>query len=374
MKSPSDASFPPFSNRWLLVLALLVGYSRLGQAQAPNPPTPASAASGGEAGDAASAKAAGALPAWPSLEVPSAATTAELVPFVEQVKKLQPTTPEQYREMQTLIRESSRRILELTQDRASPMAKVAEFDFMSSSLMLMGNEGPEAQSIIVGKYRDYLKQKKQPDNQDLQMSLLAMQNLEQSGDRERVATAYREFAAILKAKRQEALQVWIELLEANAKRVELPGKTMSITGKTIAGDDFDLRDCLGKHTLVYFWSSWCKPCREEYPYMRELYRQYRDRGFEIVAISVDEEKGKLEAFLRELEVPWTTLWDPQQPSTPQAVQDYGISTIPSMILLDQQGKVVSLEARGLILGSLLEKAIGPAGPTPAPTPPPTPAP
>ncbi|MFN9913403.1 MAG: peroxiredoxin family protein, partial [Pirellulaceae bacterium] len=102
--------------------------------------------------------------------------------------------------------------------------------------------------------------------------------------------------------------------------------------------------------------------------MRELYRQYRERGFEIVAISVDEEKEKLETFLRELEVPWITLWDPQQPSTPQAVRDYGISTIPSMILLDQQGKVVSLEARGLILGSLLEKAIGPGSPTPAPNP------
>jgi hypothetical protein len=160
MKSPSNAWSQPFSDRWRLVLALLVVQASLGLAQAPpSPPAPGSAAVSDESGKAAPAQAAGQLPAWPSLTIPSTAATAELVSFVEQVKKLQPTTPEQYREMQTLIRDTSRRILELTRDRASPMAKVAEFDFMSSSLMLMGNEGPEAQSKIVGKYRDYLRQK-----------------------------------------------------------------------------------------------------------------------------------------------------------------------------------------------------------------------
>ena len=91
--------------------------------------------------------------------------------------------------------------------------------------------------------------------------------------------------------------------------------------------------------------------------MRKLYLDYRDKGFEIVGISVDSDREKLETFIRETEVPWINLWDEENRSSPAAVQQYGISAIPTMILLDRNGKVVSMEARGLLLGKLLEKYI-----------------
>jgi thioredoxin-related protein len=89
--------------------------------------------------------------------------------------------------------------------------------------------------------------------------------------------------------------------------------------------------------------------------MKKLYLDNREKGFEIVAVSVDDDREKLDAFLKELEVPWINLWDEENRSTPAAVQQYGISAIPTMILLDREGKVISLEARGLLLGKLLEK-------------------
>jgi thiol-disulfide isomerase/thioredoxin len=299
-----------------------------------------------------------AQPPWPTLKIPDTKSAEELGKFLVDVKKLQPTTSQRYIEMQTIIRDTSKRILEMTADRTSEFGRTAEFDFVSSSVMLMGNDGPDAQKKTFERFRDYIKAKQMPDENDLKMVLMAGQNLEQTSDPKTVGVAYREFAKILEAKKIESLQVWIDMLKGNAIRVELPGKELPVSGKTVTGEDFDIKSCKGKITLVYFWSPLpeiCKPCREEYAYTKKLYLENRDKGFEIVAISVDPDKEKLNAALKELEVPWINLWDEENESQPAAVQKYGISAIPTMILLDREGKVISLEARGLLLGKLLEK-------------------
>ncbi len=299
-----------------------------------------------------------ALPPWPNLKIPETKSAEELGKFLLDVKKLQPTTPQRYIEMQTIIRDTSKRILEMTADRNSEFGRTAEFDFVSSSVMLMGNDGPDAQQKTFERFRDYIKSKQKPDENDLKMVLMAGQNLEQTSDPKTVGVAYREFAKILETKKMESLQVWIDMLKANAMRVELPGKELPVSGKTVTGEDFDIKSCKGKITLVYFWSplpETCKPCREEYAYTKKLYLDNREKGFEIVAISVDPDKEKLNAALKELEVPWINLWDEENESQPAAIQKYGISAIPTMILLDREGKVISLEARGLLLGKLLEK-------------------
>ncbi len=302
-----------------------------------------------------------ALPPWPTLKIPDSKSVDELSRFVVEVKKLQPTTPQRYIEMQTIIRDTSKRILELTPDRVAGVGQIAEFDFLCSSVMLMGNDGPDAPKKTFERFRDYIKAKQKPDDNDLRMVLLTGQNLEQTADAKTVGEAYREIAKILEAKKIDSLQEWVEKMKASARRVELPGKELQVSGKTVTGEDFDIKSCRGKLALVYFWSpspTICKPCRDEYPYMKKLYLDNREKGFEIVAVSVDDDREKLDAFLKELEVPWINLWDEENPSNPAAVQQYGISAIPTMILLDREGKVISLEARGLVLGKLLEKHLG----------------
>jgi peroxiredoxin len=186
---------------------------------------------------------------------------------------------------------------------------------------------------------------------------MAGQILELIPDGKLAREAYQEFSRILKAKKDKSLAVWIEMMDANSKRVELPGKEMAVKGKTITGEDFDIKSYRGKITLVYFWATWEASVKHEYLYMKKLYLDYRDKGFEIVAISVDDDREKLEAFIREYEVPWINLWDEENRTSPVAVTQHGISAIPTMILLDREGKVVSMEARGLLLGKLLERYI-----------------
>lgn len=306
-----------------------------------------------------------ALPLWPELKIPTTNSIEELAKFVSEAKALQPTTPDRYRDMQKAILEASKRILELTKDRTSQAYRTAEFDYYSSSVMLLGNEGPEAQKKTYEKLRDYVEAKPKPNENDLKMILMAGQNLEQIPDGKLAREAYKEFSKILKSKKDESLKFWIEMMDANARRLELPGKEMVVTGKSITGEDFDIKSCRGKFTLVYFWASWEASVKHEYLYMRKLYLDYREKGFEIVAISVDEDREKLEAFIRENEIPWINLWDEENRSSPVAVQQYGINAIPTMILLDREGKVISMEARGLLLGKLLERYIDGVPPTAA---------
>lgn len=303
---------------------------------------------------------------WPELKVPDSKSVEELAKFVAETKALQPTTEVRYREMQNAIVEGSKRIIQLTKDRTTPEFRAAEFDYISSSVMLLGNSGPAAQKKTYEQFRDYVRSKVKPDDNDLKMVLLAGQNLEQFADGKMARDAYLEFARILKEKKNDALNVWITMLEANAKRTDLPGKELVVKGKTVTGENFDIKSCRGKWTLVYFWTSWDASCRQEYPYMRKLYLDYREKGFEIVAISLDEDREKMAAFIRENEVPWINLWDDENRSSPVAVQQYGISSIPTMLLLDREGKVISMEARGLILGKLLEKHIDNVGKIPVP--------
>ncbi len=345
-----------FSIATLLVLYVLAITPNQTFAQISKPQAPAAAASPQAV-----------LSSWPELKIPITNSVEDLTKFVSETKTLQPTTQERYLDMQKAILGASKRILNLMKDRSSPLFKAAEFDYYSSSVLLLGNEGPDAQRKTYERFRDYIQAKPKPDENDFKIILMTGHNLEQIPDGKLAREAYREFTAILKAKKiskdDKLMAVWIGMMDANAKRVELPGKVMDVQGKTITGEDFDIKSYRGKVTLVYFWASWEPSVKHEYLYMKKLYLDYREKGFEIVAVSVDDDREKLEAFIREYEVPWVNLWDEENRTAPVAATEHGISAIPTLILLDRDGKVVSLEARGLLLGKLLERYIDSVQPT-----------
>src|SRR5207302_9350088 len=119
----------------------------------------------------------------------------------------------------------------------------------------------------------------------------------------------------------------------------------------VDGKDFDLAKLKGKVVLIDFWATWCGPCRAELPNMKKVYERYHKDGFEIVGISLDNDKSDLAAFLEKDKLPWPSIFD----QASDLADDYGVFSIPLPILVGRDGRVISLEARGVELDRLLKE-------------------
>lgn len=138
-----------------------------------------------------------------------------------------------------------------------------------------------------------------------------------------------------------------DLPEAEAKQMAVLADVGTIKFKALDGRDVDLSQMRGKVILVDFWATWCGPCKAELPNVKAVYRKYHDKGFEVVGISLDYPNSQkvLEEFVAKNEMPWPQQYDGKAWKTDLVVK-YGIKGIPAMFLIDKQGKLASLEARG----------------------------
>ena len=118
------------------------------------------------------------------------------------------------------------------------------------------------------------------------------------------------------------------------------------------GEMLSLSTIKKKLTIVDFWASWCKPCRAENPNLISLYDEWKNRGLEIVSVSIDKVADK-EKWLEAIKVDkltWLQVWDEAGVSN----KDYGITAIPRTFLVDEGGKIVAKDLRGEELNKFVE--------------------
>lgn len=148
-----------------------------------------------------------------------------------------------------------------------------------------------------------------------------------------------------------------EMLE-KIKAVSVGAEAPNFTQKTPDGREVSLADYRGKYVLVEFWASWCGPCRAESPNMTKVYNEYKNRNFDILGVSIDNEKDR-EKWLRAIrddQLAWTQVSDLKGRDNEVAMR-YHVQAIPQNFLVGPSGKIVATNLRGDDLKAALAQYI-----------------
>jgi thiol-disulfide isomerase/thioredoxin len=118
------------------------------------------------------------------------------------------------------------------------------------------------------------------------------------------------------------------------------GQTIQLRGKTINGQQEDLAKYKGKYVLIHYWATWSEPCKVDLAQLKELQARYGKSGLALLGVSVDANAADLNDYLAKNRLSWPQLWEPGGQDSRLAME-MGVFTMPTMILVDDKGKVVN---------------------------------
>jgi peroxiredoxin len=120
------------------------------------------------------------------------------------------------------------------------------------------------------------------------------------------------------------------------------------------GESLNLTDLRGKVVLIDFWAGWCGPCRRENPNLRRIYDKFKDKGFEIYAVSLDRDRATWLKAIEQDSLPWLHVSDLKYFQS-EAALTYGVNAIPHSVLLDREGRIVATKLRGRQLEARIDQ-------------------
>jgi thiol-disulfide isomerase/thioredoxin len=179
----------------------------------------------------------------------------------------------------------------------------------------------------------------------LQMAISQEYNGQEDDARKWYARIVKEFPDSQAAKKATGAQT----------RLDSVGRVIDLSGQSPLGSPVELASYRGKVVLIQYWATWSAPAKADMPTLKELWNKY-GRQFTIVGVSLDNNAKELNAYLGENPLPWPQIFEPGGlDSRPANV--FGILSVPTMILVDQQGKVVNRSISAADLEAEVKKLI-----------------
>ncbi len=214
-------------------------------------------------------------------------------------------------------------------------------------LMEMGKYEAALETAIK---KDKLSEKKSPWNSfDVMMAYLKLKNenkaiewLEESINRGFISYSEFESKEFDPIRNNPKFKKVVSLL---MDKIGIGKTAKDFTVETISGKKFTLSEQKGKVILLQFWASWCPGCREEMPNVKRCYEEFKDKGFDVIGISLDNNKENMMKYLEGVGVKWEISfsgkgWDDD------IVKLYGVNSIPSLWLVDRKGILRYFDVRG----------------------------
>lgn len=147
-----------------------------------------------------------------------------------------------------------------------------------------------------------------------------------------------------------------ELISKINEKIGIGRKVANFQGKDLKGNIVEIEKLQGKVVLVEFWATWCEPCRDEIPFLREAFKEYGKKGFEIISVSLDEDRESLSSFISKESFQWKVIFSGKGRNDPIA-KIFGIDSIPSNFLVDRKGIMRYADLRGENLLKRIEELL-----------------
>lgn len=136
------------------------------------------------------------------------------------------------------------------------------------------------------------------------------------------------------------LAIWVSL-GGSAFAQAVGSDAPDFSAEDTQGQKVSLSDLKGKVVLLDFWASWCAPCKQEMPFLIELYKTYKEKGFEVIAVNLDTQEKNMTRFIEqmsaspEFKITFKVVSDPKA----QIAGKYKLEGMPSTFLIDRQGHI-----------------------------------
>jgi thiol-disulfide isomerase/thioredoxin len=253
-------------------------------------------------------------------------------------------------------------------DRAPRYALVAKFIQADLDALMddVIREKPGADKKILATVQGLLKDVP-PSRELFQVTQGVAHNLESIGSYGLAQSCYDQISAAFQNVSDERLGDAKKLASRAKRRMELIGKPLAVEGVMVDGRPFDWAAYAGKVVLVDFWATWCGPCLEELPNIRQNFEQFHAKGFEVVGVNLNTSASDLKQFLTLQDLPWAsvtsrevldgTVKDEDWAELPMAAR-CGVDAIPFVALVGKDGNVDSIHVRGPKLKKRLTELLG----------------